>query len=97
MLLHPDSHVATRTSVISLGEALRDTEDNLSLTCALVQRGARGVILHQDAIQTQISFPHRKTVTEHVDWVQHQAVLDILLASLILVFSSIGKNCVYFR
>ena len=59
-----------------------------------------GVILHQDAIQTQISLSHRKTVIDHVTelWpglVQHQAIFDILLAALILAFSSMGKN-VYF-
>ena len=108
--------MTTRTSVISLGEALSD-EANITLTCALVQRGRQGwentqilvsntrkrtflsssgVILHQDAIQTQVSLSHRKTVTDHVIelWpglVQHQAVFDILFVVLILAFSSMGN------
>ena len=56
-----------------------------------------GVILHQNAIQTQISLSHRKTVTDHVielwpGWAHHQAVFDILFAALILFFSSLGKK-----
>ena len=41
LVLHPESHVTTRTSVISLGEALSNA-DNITLTCALVQRGNQG-------------------------------------------------------
>ena len=56
-----------------------------------------GVILHQNAIQTQISLSHQKTVTDHVielwpGWAHHQAVFDILFAALILFFSSLGKK-----
>ena len=112
LILHPDSHVTTRTSVISLGEA-SSHEANITLTCALIQRGSQGgkqknnlrnililssgVILHQDAIQTQVSLSHRETGSDRVvelwpGWVHHQAVFDILFATILLVFTSLGNN-----
>ena len=71
------------------------------ISLIIVLFSSSGVILHQDAIQTQLSLSHhRKTFTGHVIelWpglVHHQAVFDIIFAALILVFSSIGKKCMY--